>query len=188
MTVLNRADDNQPSESDRLSALEAGLALHKKLLVIVLVLAAVTTSIAVALGVVRMLRPPSSYIETEHFITLKKEVEKTNRINEQWQQRIEELELELENSQAGTFRTLMLEQEQGYQLHLTALKNGMRDMAHMVPGSRTWLEIYSEQMDAALAQSKARARKLTSMQIGQDKALETNTLSSPAGPALIELD
>lgn len=186
--MLERVKGSQPSESERLAALEVALAFHKKLLIVVLVLAALTTSIAIALGVVRMVRPPSSYIETEHFVNLKKEVDKTNRINKQWQQRIEELELELSNSQAGTFRTLMIEQEQSYQVHLTALKNGMRDMAHMVPGSRTWLEIYSEQMDAALAQSKARARKLTSMQIGQDKAPETNTLSSPAGPALIELD
>lgn len=186
--MLDRAKDDQPSEMDRLTAVEAALSFHKKLLLVVLVLAAITTSIAVALGVVRMIRPPSTYIETEHFVTLKKEVDKTNRINEQWQKRIEELELELDNSQASTFRTLMIEQEQSFQVHLTALKNGMRDMAHMVPGSRTWLEIYNEQMDAALAQSKARARKLTSMQIGQDKAPETNTLSSPAGPALIELD
>lgn len=181
-----RKDDDRLSDYARLTLLEEAAVFQRKLLIGVLILAAITTSIAIALGVVRMVRPPSSYIETEHFVALKKEVDKVVNTNKRWQQKVDELSLELENSQAGTFKTLMLEQEQNYQLHLTALKNGMKDIAHMVPGSRMWLDIYNEQMDSALAHSKARMRKLASMQTGGNGAVNTNTLPEPEVPPLVE--
>lgn len=186
MLLPNKRDDNQPSDSERLTVLEEAAAFQRKLLIGVLILAAITTSIAIALGVVRMIRPPSSYVEAEHFIALKKDVDKVVSTNKRWQGKIDELSLELDNSQAATFKTLMLEQEQSYQLHLSALKNGMKDMAHMVPGSRMWLEIYNEQMDTALAQSNARMRKLASMQTDGRKKIEAQSLEAPEAPPLVE--
>lgn len=176
------------TEEQRIGVLEEALQFNRKLLFLVLLLAVICTSIAIAFGIVRMIRPPSSYVEASQFYVLKKEVDKVNQTNEGWQKRIEELSFELNNSQAGTFKTLLMEQELSYQLHLTALKGGMRDMAHMVPGSRTWLEIYSEQMDTAIKQSKARMRKLASMQTSSDKPVEASRLDAPEPPPVVELD
>lgn len=177
-------NDNQPSETERLVALEEATQFQRKLLLALLVLAAITTAIAIALGVGRMVRPPSSYVTADSFITLQKEVDKVVKTNLSWQARIDELSLELTNSQANTFQTLMLEQEQSYQLHLVALKEGMKDMAHMVPGSRVWLEIYNEKMDVALAQSNARMKKLAALQTSRAGAIETENLIAPDAPPL----
>ena len=71
----------------------------------------------------------------------------------------------LEISDPAVFQAVLLQQEESYQLHLNALKQGMRDLSKMLPGSRTWLEMYEEQMDEAISQSKVRERELKTMQI-----------------------
>ena len=54
----------------------------------------------------------------------------------------------------------MLEQEQDFQKFLTALQSGTYDLAHMVPGSRTWLDQYSDQINNSIKHSKARTQSL----------------------------
>ena len=78
----------------------------------------------------------------------------------------------LEISDPAVFQAVLLQQEESYQLHLTALKQGMRDLAKMMPGSRTWLEIYDEQMDEAILQSKDRVRELKALQIADPAPAE----------------
>ena len=78
----------------------------------------------------------------------------------------------LEISDPAVFQAVLLQQEESYQLHLTALKQGMRDLAKMMPGSRTWLEIYDEQMDEAIRQSKDRVRELKALQIADPAPAE----------------
>lgn len=56
-------------------------------------------------------------------------------------------------------RTL-LGQEQSYQQSLAALKNGMRDLADMVPGSRSWLDDYNEEIDKAVNASQQRVKAI----------------------------
>ncbi len=56
-------------------------------------------------------------------------------------------------------RTL-LGQEQSYQQSLAALKNGMRDLADMVPGSRSWLDDYNEEIDKAVNASMQRVKAI----------------------------
>ena len=79
----------------------------------------------------------------------------------------------LDSSSASAFKEILLDQEQTYQMHLTALKQGMRDLAKMLPGSRTWLEMYDEQMDIAIAESQERVAQLVALQtsaLGKKKA------------------
>ena len=73
----------------------------------------------------------------------------------------------MDTSQATAFKAILLEQEQSYQTHLTALKQGMRDLAKMTPGSRTWLEMYDEQMDFALEESRQRVQELVAIQTSE---------------------
>ncbi len=56
-------------------------------------------------------------------------------------------------------RTL-IGQERNYQQSIAALKTGMRDLAHMVAGSRSWLAFYEEALNKPLADSQARVEAL----------------------------
>ena len=70
------------------------------------------------------------------------------------------LKNQLSNTQNTVLKKVMLEQEQGFQAFLMALQAGTYDLAHMVPGSRTWLEQYSEQINTSITHSKARTQSL----------------------------
>lgn len=54
----------------------------------------------------------------------------------------------------------LIGQEQSFQQSLSALKAGMRDLAGMIAGSRSWLADYNEALDKQLAASKARVKQL----------------------------
>jgi hypothetical protein len=54
----------------------------------------------------------------------------------------------------------LIGQEQGFQQSLVALKTGMRDLAGMIAGSRSWLSFYLEALDKPLADSNARVKEL----------------------------
>ncbi|SHL83671.1 hypothetical protein [Phytopseudomonas punonensis] len=56
-------------------------------------------------------------------------------------------------------RTL-LGQEQSYQQSLLGLKNGMRDLADMIPGSRSWLDDYNQEVDKAVNASQQRVKAI----------------------------
>lgn len=56
-------------------------------------------------------------------------------------------------------RTL-IGQERNYQHTLGALKDGMRELAGMTPGSRSWLDFYEESLAKPLADSQARVKAL----------------------------
>ncbi len=56
-------------------------------------------------------------------------------------------------------RTL-IGQEHNYQQTLNALKNGMRELADMTPGSRSWLDFYEESLAKPMADSQARVKAL----------------------------
>lgn len=56
-------------------------------------------------------------------------------------------------------RTL-IGQENNYQHTLNALKEGMRELAGMTPGSRSWLDFYEESLAKPMADSKARVKAL----------------------------
>ena len=68
----------------------------------------------------------------------------------------------------------LIGQEQSFQHSLGALKNGMRDLAGMIAGSRSWLSDYQEALDKQVGESQARAQRL------QQWASESS--DSPAAP------
>ena len=78
-----------------------------------------------------------------------------------------EIKGQLTNSSNTMLQNVLIEQEQSNQLFLAALRSGAYDLAHMVPGSRTWLEIYSEQIDNTIARSKAREESLKKLKASQ---------------------
>lgn len=54
----------------------------------------------------------------------------------------------------------LIGQEEGLQQSLLGLKSGMRDLAGMIAGSRSWLEHYQEALNKPLAESRARVEEL----------------------------
>ncbi|MDA7088337.1 hypothetical protein PH586_18280 [Pseudomonas sp. SA3-5] len=54
----------------------------------------------------------------------------------------------------------LIGQEQSFQKSLAALKYGMRDLAGMIAGSRSWLSDYQEALDKQLGESQARVQQL----------------------------
>ena len=62
-------------------------------------------------------------------------------------------------------------QENDFQQVILTLQVGMRDLAYMLPGSRTWLDYYTETLNKSLATSKARTLELQQWAKGQAPAV-----------------
>jgi tetrahydromethanopterin S-methyltransferase subunit G len=82
-------------------------------------------------------------------------------------QSIPALKGQLANTQNAVIASVMLEQEKSFQKFLATLQSGTYDLAHMVPGSRTWLEQYSEQISLATQHSKMRIQSLEKLNSGE---------------------
>ncbi len=63
--------------------------------------------------------------------------------------------------------SVLIGQEQNYQQSITALKNGMRDLAGMIAGSRSWLEDYEADLNKPLGESQARVKALQQWSSGK---------------------
>lgn len=69
-------------------------------------------------------------------------------------------------------------QERDYQQVMQGLKVGMRDLANMLPGSRSWLADYQEVIDRAQLNSRKRSEEI---QAWSDKALQLVPAAKPPG-------
>ena len=61
----------------------------------------------------------------------------------------------------------LLGQESDFQQVVLTLQVGMRDLAYMLPGSRTWLEYYTDALNKSLATSKVRSAEIQQWAKGQ---------------------
>lgn len=128
---------------------------------VVLVLAAFST-----VGIISLLEGKKESAVDKQIAELRAEI---SSLQTQIQDNKQSLDAQYEvmaSSDAASFRKIFIRQEKSYQRHLNALKQGMRDLAKMLPGSRTWLEIYNEQINLVIAQSKQRVAELEAMQKG----------------------
>lgn len=76
----------------------------------------------------------------------------------------------------------LIGQERNFQQSLAALKLGMRDLAGMIPGSRSWLTIYYEALDAPLGDSRARMKELEGWAANLPTAEAPTPAVAPASP------
>jgi len=183
-----RHDDEELSESQRLSMLESTVSTNRIGLLVMAIIAVIAVSVAVTVAVVNIMRPDVSYVEARDFARLKGDVDILKEAAISYEKSISKSRKIMDASSATALKTLMLEQEQSYQVHLNALKQGMHDLAKMVPGSRTWLDIYDEQMDTALAQSRARMKRLAEIQTSELPVIDPVTLPEPSGIKTIEVN
>lgn len=160
----NRDDEYDLSDGQRLAILENTANTNRNILLVMALLALVGVSVAVTVLVLKFAEPEVVYAQQRDLDSLAKQVELLEKTTVDWQANLTDINTVLDSSSASAFKAQLLSQEQSYQLHLTALKQGMHDLARMTPGSRTWLEIYNEKMDEALKQSKERQRQLERLQ------------------------
>ena len=170
-------ESEQLTEEQRIARLERHVSTNRVTLLVVVLIGVVLLSVAITVGVVKLLEPDAEYIHQREFAALQKQVEALTKAADSYQQGMADAKRVMDSSNASAFKQILMEQERSYQTHLLALKDGMRDLARMVPGSRTWLDIYNEQMDEALSQSRDRHKYLQSLQtdrLPKAQSLELN--------------
>lgn len=159
-----REEEYDLSDGQRLSLLESAVNTNRMMLIVMVLLALVGISVAITVVVIKYTQPQVVYVSEADF---KQAVERLGVIEEKmqdWRLSVADTQKILNSSSASAFKQQLLSQEQSYQTHLTALKQGMHDLARMIPGSRTWLDIYNEKMDIALQQSEQREQRLERLQ------------------------
>jgi hypothetical protein len=161
---MKSEDQGELTEAQRIAALEDSVSLNRKIVFVLAILAIVGLSTASTLGIVSLLQPDVEYVDKRALAQMQEDVDVLRKQVTEYEAALSQTKQVLDSSSATAFKGLLLDQEQSYQLHLTALKQGMRDLARMLPGSRTWLEMYDEQMNAAIAQSVARSKQLVALQ------------------------
>jgi hypothetical protein len=175
MTDRTTEEEDELSEEQRIALLEKNVSSNKVILLIVALILIITISVAITTGIVNVLSSNDQpQIKLTDFQSAQKEIADLKKVvtiqNEKITQLVKaypELKTLLVNSSAPSFQKILLEQENSYQEFLTSMKSGMYDLAHMVPGSRTWLEMYNEQMNKAITQSQKRSRELEKISTGK---------------------
>jgi hypothetical protein len=74
---------------------------------------------------------------------------------------------------------VLQDQERDYQQVMQGLKTGMRDLANMLPGSRSWLAYYNEVIDRAQLSSRKRSEDIRAW---SDRAQQPSATVKPPGP------
>ncbi len=147
-------------------SLTLGLAVVAAILVVAL-------SVAISVAITQSTADKTEYVKPEDLANLADQLAKLDaRLTEREKhldlliKAIPAINDRIENSTGVTMQKLMLEQEKSIQSFLKNLKSGMYDLAHMIPGSRTWLEQYNVEMNKALQLSLQRSRELTRLETG----------------------
>jgi len=163
---------NEMQEMQRLGLVEKNVKLDRMLLLFLAGLIILTIIVTVSISLVSSIytsegeRASAAIIaELQEEITeLRNDLQRTQLQLQVSGNETSELKALFENSNAPALQKMMLAQEQGFQDFIRSMKDGIYDLARIVPGSRTWLQVYSDKMDTTLQLSLKRQqalRKLT---------------------------
>ncbi|MFT5717616.1 MAG: hypothetical protein ACI9T7_001812 [Oleiphilaceae bacterium] len=154
------------TEEQRIAQLEKKVGSNKVFLLSIAVFLIIIISMIVTAFIIHNLKPPEDSnneaavaLQTE-VVALKQQLAGIDTKLGALSVTLPDLSNQLANTQNTILKKVMLEQEQGFQKFLMALQSGTYDLAHMVPGSRTWLDQYSEQISSSMSHSKARIKSL----------------------------
>ncbi len=169
------SDQETMSEGQRLSILEKSVSLNRILLMLLGFLIIISLSVSITLAIVAAVSGDTVPVAvTAEIESLKQQVELLKQDNKSLGTQLAALTEEMPrlktlvtNSSAPAFQRILIAQEESNQEFLRGVKEGMYDLARMVPGSRTWLELYNERMDRALQFSQSRQRDLTRLKTGE---------------------
>ena len=172
----NEESQEPLTEEQRIELLEGAVSLHKKVILIIGLIAILLATIVVTgftvLSIQYSKSPTKSFKEfaveaktnTKSIKKIEKRIEEisstaTEAIDTH-EKRITDLDSKVVGDKSVPLIKSQIEQERDYQEFLVNMKRGMTDMARMVRGSRTWLEIYGERMDSASKASRKRETEL----------------------------
>jgi hypothetical protein len=171
----NREDEpDELTEEQRISMLERSVSTNKVALLIVALLIMVALSVTITTTIISGMSSEEVYVLPEELVAVQAKIAALEQAIaakdaqlQQLSKAYPELLEKLDASSAPTFQRVMVQQEASFQEFLKGMKSGMYDLAHMIPGSRTWLEVYNEQVNRAIQLSQNRSRELKRLQTGE---------------------
>lgn len=173
------------TEEQRITALEDKVGTNKIVLISMALFLIVAVSVSATFLVVSIFTQEDAS-DSEAVIALQAKmtelegtIESMKKVTKSSRNDLLVLKEKVANSSNQTLQQIILDQERGHQAFLETLRSGMYDIAHMLPGSRTWLEVYSEKVDKAVIYSKDREKALLKLQKGSvsEKASEDDPFS-----------
>ena len=190
MSKDNEAGTVEPlSDAERLQALEKSSKLSRLILYGVAGVVVLMLVVLLAVQVSGLLADDPSKAAAEQISQLEKQVHglkgEISELQGQVQKQGAQLALQQSGNLAGILKPAATEdpgtvsqlaktlqgQENDFQQVILTLQVGMRDLAYMLPGSRTWLDYYTETLNKSLATSKARTLELQQWAKGQAPAV-----------------
>ena len=170
---MSKDQDENEQESpltpeQRLDLLEGKVGKNRVILMFVALILIVTISSSVTAFVMYYFGDSNSNASTDGDTT--QTLEGQAELLEQYDIRLAELSTQLkaldnrlDNSANATIQRVLIEQEQAKQQFMDTVRSAIYDLAHMVPGSRSWLELYSDQLDEASTKSQLREQALKAL-------------------------
>ena len=191
MSKDNEAGAVEPlSDAERLQALEKSSKLSRLILYGVAGVVVLMLVVLLAVQVSGLLADDPSKAAAEQISQLEKQVHglkgEISELQGQVQKQGAQLALQQSGNLTGILKPAATEdpgtvgqlaktlqgQENDFQQVILTLQVGMRDLAYMLPGSRTWLDYYTETLNKSLATSKARTLELQQWAKGQAPVLK----------------
>ena len=152
------------SPEERIAKLEKGKMLSLTLIIVLFVF-----SILQLAGIGYLLMAPSDTRPGENtaklaafeekFLEIQKEHRESQKLYLQsklLQGKLDKVLAEANTNNYATLRVMLAAQEQSYSDFIRSLQQGMYELSRMVRGSRTWYEVYKEDLDKILQGSDAR--------------------------------
>lgn len=155
------SDLEQLSDEQRISLLEGKVGKNRAVITIVALTMLVILSVSFTVLILKLLRVDEPYVPRSSFEEQKVVIQTLRSELEEQKGALASLSLVYKRSEAATFQQTLIEQEQSYQEFLSTLKLGMFDLAKMVQGSRTWLDVYNDKLDDAQDASELREKTLS---------------------------
>ena len=190
MSKDNEAGTVEPlSDAERLQALEKSSKLSRLILYGVAGVVVLMLEVLMAVQASGLLADDPSKAAAEQISQLEKQVHglkgEISELQGQVQKQGAQLALQQSGNLTGILKPAATEdpgtvgqlaktlqgQENDFQQVILTLQVGMRDLAYMLPGSRTWLDYYTETLNKSLATSKARTLELQQWAKGQAPAV-----------------
>jgi len=174
MAAKEAEPEHEPlTEEQRITALEQKVGTNKLFLFAIALFLIVVISVSVTIigltagGDEETVNPEDLISLQEEVASLKQLLEEQNSSLKKSASSLSLFEEQLANSSNKVIQDIILDQEKSHQVFLDTLRSGMYDLAHMVPGSRTWLDVYSDKIDKAAAHSKSREKDLSNLMSNQ---------------------
>jgi len=154
------SDIEELSDEQRISLLENKVGKNRTVITIVALTLIIILSVSITVLILKVLHVDEPYTSRSDFEQQGLLILQLQTDVIEHKKTMAELTLTYEQSQVSVFQRNLIEQEQSYQSFLAALRLGMFDLAKMVQGSRTWLDVYNDKLDEAQRLSRQREKDL----------------------------